>query len=279
MILTVVWVSVAATATSAGFGYYVTPWDERPFSEFHELFAATGAVGLGYGVIGSSMVAAGVALYAARKRWSPLARFGALGHWLDFHIFLCTLGALLIVLHTTFKVGGLVSISFWSMIVVLISGFFGRYVYAWIPKTVSGRARSAQSVREERDALVASLLQTTALTSADFPSVSERPPEGAALRPAAALLHSLRFRMGRRAEHRRMTARLQSVGVQSSTQHRVRELIRAQDRLTEQLVLLPSFQRLLRYWHTLHVPLTVLMFAVLGVHVAVAVAFGYTWIF
>ena len=280
VILVVVWIAVAVTAVTAGLGYYVTPIDQRPFSDVHELFAPTGFIGLGYGVIGTCMVAIGVALYAARKRWTVLARFGDLRHWLEFHIFLCTLGPLFIVLHTTFKVGGLVSISFWSMIVVVLSGFFGRYVYVWITKTVNGRARTAQSVREERDRLVTGLLRTTALTSADFPSVGADPGlETRPLRPLGALVHSVRYRMRRGMENRRLSERLRTLGIEASTRSRVRDLVREQDRLTEQLVLLPAFQRMLRYWHAFHVPLTVLMFAVLAVHVAVAVAFGYTWIF
>ena len=279
-LLVVVWIAVAATAVTAGFGYYVTPLDQRPFSDLNDLFAPTGLVGQGYGVIGSVMIATGVALYAARKRWSALARLGELRHWLEFHIFLCTLGPFLIVLHTTFKVGGLVSISFWSMIVVVLSGFFGRYVYVWIPKTVNGRTRSAESVREERDKLVYSLVQTTALTPADFRAVAEDRPEDAdPLRPLAALMHSLRFRVQRGAVQRRLAERLRALGVEASTRSRVRDLVRAHDRLTEQLVLLPAFQRMLRYWHAFHLPLSVLMFAVLGVHVGVAIAFGYTWIF
>ena len=47
-------------------------------------------------------------------------------HWLEFHIFLCTVGPLLVLYHTAFKFGGIVSVSFWSMVLVVLSGVAGK---------------------------------------------------------------------------------------------------------------------------------------------------------
>ena len=279
------WIVVAVAATAAGSGYYLTPYAERPFSEAHELFSATGVIGQGYGVIGAGMIAVGVALYSTRKRWSALSRFGRLEHWLDVHIFLCTLGAFLVVLHTTFRVGGLVSISFWSMIVVTISGIFGRYVYFWIPRTIEGHARSLASLREERERIARRIEASTGdpTITANAPWDAERDPAEVSGQPplgaGAALLHTVRHRFRRGSERRRLHRRLRAHGIGPAERERLGALLRTQDRLQEQLVVLPAFQRVLRYWHAIHVPLTTLMFAVLGVHVVVAIAFGYTWIF
>jgi hypothetical protein len=43
------------------------------------------------------------------------------------------------------------------------------------------------------------------------------------------------------------------------------------------MVLLKPFQRLFHYWHVLHLPLAIVMFLILAVHVAVALVFGYGW--
>ena len=48
--------------------------------------------------------------------------------------------------------------------------------------------------------------------------------------------------------------------------------------LDQQVRVLAPFQRLFRYWHAFHLPLAVVMFLILVVHVAVAVAFGYVWV-
>ena len=52
------------------------------------------------------------------------------------------------VLHSSFKVGGLVSISFWSMVAVALSGVFGRYLYLQIPRTRAGEELSLAEVEK-----------------------------------------------------------------------------------------------------------------------------------
>lgn len=146
--------AIGGTALWGGMAYYATPLVERPFSPLHELYAPTGLVGQGFGIIGTLLVVVGVALYAARKRVPFLARVGKLRDWLHFHIFLCLLGPFLILLHTTFKFGGFVAISFWSMALVVGSGVFGRYVYVWIPKTMNGRFLGAEEVRQQMHELL-----------------------------------------------------------------------------------------------------------------------------
>ena len=89
----------------------------------------------------------GMLSYMARKRYRFLSRMG-LKHWLEFHIFLCTLGPYLVLFHTAFKFGGLVAISFWSMVAVFLSGVIGRFIYLQIPRSIEGRELSLNEVRE-----------------------------------------------------------------------------------------------------------------------------------
>src|SRR3972149_5148655 len=71
----------------------------------------------------------------------PLARRGGpLGRWLDVHIFFGLVGPALVILHSAFKVQGLVALSFWSMIAVAASGVLGRYLYLQIPRNLQGDA-------------------------------------------------------------------------------------------------------------------------------------------
>ena len=78
-------------------------------------------------------------LYSVRKRLRPLRRLGRAARagststscW-------GSSGPLFVVLHSSFKVGGLVAISFWSMVAVALSGVFGRYLYLKIPRTRAG---------------------------------------------------------------------------------------------------------------------------------------------
>ena len=43
------------------------------------------------------------------------------------------------------------------------------------------------------------------------------------------------------------------------------------------MILLELFQRLFRCWHMIHLPLAILMFAIVSIHVAVAIRFGCGW--
>ncbi len=74
-------------------------------------------------------VMAATNLYIIRKRSLSLQKLGKLQVWMDWHIFFGLLGPTLIVFHCNFKVGGLVAISFWSMMVSFLSGIVGRYLY------------------------------------------------------------------------------------------------------------------------------------------------------
>ena len=120
-----------------GSDYYLTPLIERPRHAGYWQLKPGGSRGLAYGIVGSSMMVL-MLVYTMRKRIPPLRRLGSLSGWLDFHIFCGIIGPLLVVLHSSFKVGGLVALSFWSMVLVALSGFIGRYLYVQFPRRRSG---------------------------------------------------------------------------------------------------------------------------------------------
>jgi hypothetical protein len=291
-VLLFIWLGVAGGALVWGFQYYATPLQERPFSDLHEQFKPSGLIGQGMGIIGTAMMLIGVGMYSLRKRVRWLARAGKLSTWLQIHIFLCTLGPVLVLYHTSFKFGGIISIAFWSMCIVVASGVFGRYLYGHIPKTIHGQFRSLESLQEQQAELVASI-------SSDFgvaPSAVEKLFPRVERRRSAGFLRALAlavwYDFSRRTQRRRIEKVLGD-GARRSNRHGgrgsdavplyVREsvvgVVQSQLQLRQQIVLLEPFQRLFRYWHLLHLPLAGVMLLILVVHVAVAVMFGYTWIF
>jgi hypothetical protein len=131
--------TIAAIAALAwrGRDYYALPLLERPHHELHWDLKPGGEVARWYGVTGFGLLVAMLG-YSVRKRVPALSRLGRLRAWLDFHIWCGVTGPLLIVLHSALKVGGLIAIAFWSMIAVALSGIFGRYLYAFIPRDAGG---------------------------------------------------------------------------------------------------------------------------------------------
>lgn len=262
------WLAVALTLLLWGLDYYLTPLGARPDHAGYDLFRPTGTVGNRLGVIGTALLLVGVTTYSTRKRWGRLGGVGRLRGWLSFHIWCCTLGPFLILLHTSFKVGGLVSIAFWSMVTVVASGVLGRYVYVHIPKAVNGRFLERDEVEAERAALQAELA-----TRYDVDVPQAPPPRGLAASLAAAFA-------GDRSARRRVRAvrsELDAAGVPAAERDAVVELVRRSERLALGAALLQPFGRLFRYWHAVHLPLAIVMALVLLVHIAVAVAFGYAW--
>lgn len=273
VVLAFVWIAVAIGSTAAGWGYYRTPLADRPFAAGHGLFSPSGTFGHSFGIVGAALMAVGVGAYMARKRFSFLSGWGRLGAWLDVHIFLCTLGPFLVLLHTSFRIGGLVAISFWSMAIVVASGIFGRFLYGHIPKSIHGHFRSLAAVEQTRAGVEQKLREAGVHVS----SGSGRSLGGVRSDLITAMVDAVRFDLARRRRRRVVRERLERLGVPARARGQLTGLLLQEERIRHQILLLRPFHRLFHYWHIFHLPLALVMLIVLAVHVGVAIAFGYGW--
>jgi hypothetical protein len=128
-----------------GLSYYTAPHTERPHLPDYRALRPGGSQGHAYGVVGSVLLLL-LLLYSARKRGQFPESWGTPAQWLQVHICFGILGPLLVILHTSFKVQGLVAVSFWSMITVALSGIFGRWLYQQIPRNLAGRELTLQEI-------------------------------------------------------------------------------------------------------------------------------------
>lgn len=278
-VVALLWIAIAAVPWLDGIGYYRLSPAERPFSALYELYRPAGLVGQGLGILGSLMIMLGVVVYSLRKRLYVLHGFGKLRSWLTFHIFLCTLGPYLVLLHTTFKIGNIAAIAFWSMAVVVASGIFGRYVYQHIPKGADGVFFGTEQLLARKEDLVARVSSMTGQSRESIGGVI-----GAFAVPAprgllAAVWATVRFDIGQRRLSRQLVLALDRYGVDRAAQARAVPILVDGLRLDHSYVVSGPMQRLFGYWHVLHIPLAIVMLITLLVHVGVAIAFGYTWIF
>lgn len=99
--------------------------------------AASGFFGHLIGVIGFILMLMTETLYSLRKR-SRLARWGSMAEWLRFHIFTGIVGPYMVLLHTSWKFNGLAGATTALTVIIVFSGFIGRYIYTRIPRTVEG---------------------------------------------------------------------------------------------------------------------------------------------
>jgi len=275
----ILWLAMATVLVLRGAEYYALPLQQRAYSVDYDLLKPTGLIGLGYGFIGTIMMVVGVAGYSARRRIRFLQRFGKLKIWLGVHIFLCTMGPFLILLHTTLKFGGIISIAFWSMVAVVASGVFGRYVYVRIPKTLNGQFLSLRALEAQRGNMLAVIAQRSGLASTEVErilEVAKRPPPRGFL---AALVQSFWYDLTEARHNRAIQRLLAAKGVPPKARAAAAQLFTDEVQLEHQVALLAPFQQLFKYWHLFHMPLAIVMLVVVLLHVSVAVLLGYTWIF
>ena len=265
-----------------GAGYYTTSLEERPFHPQYSSLKPTGLLGQGYGIIGSLMITVGVILYSSRKRWRALANLGRIKNWLEFHIFLCLLGPILVVYHTTFKVGGLVAVSFWSMAAVVLSGVIGRYFYVQIPKGIQGNELSSQELVAENEKIAEALRRQFGLDANLLKLIDTAALPG---KPVAemGILEVVSFfivnDLTRRSRLHTLFETLKRRGLHGQVLLRIRDMASRRFMLTRRIAFLQQFKRIFHYWHVVHLPFSIVMFVILSIHVGVAIAFGYTWIF
>ncbi|MEW5798931.1 MAG: hypothetical protein AB1728_07970 [Bacteroidota bacterium] len=262
------------------FDYYILPLEERPFHARYEELKPSGVETHGYGIIGTAMIIFGATMYSSRKRIRALSQVGKIKYFLEFHIFLCLLGPVLILYHTTFKFGGLVAVSFWSMSAVVASGIVGRYLYVQIPKGIHGDELSVKELDSHSERLHRSLIDHYGLDEVDIRKLDALAKPAHERRSILALLMFFLFSdMTRRARVHSIIRHLHTKEVDRRTVHAVAKLANERIQLLQRIRFLEELKNIFHYWHVIHLPFTIIMFVILVIHVGVAIAFGYTWIF
>ncbi|TAK14299.1 MAG: hypothetical protein EPO32_02365 [Anaerolineae bacterium] len=213
--------------------------------------AASDFFGHSLGVIGFTLMILTETLYSIRKRSNRFS-FGRLSNWLEFHIVTGIFGPFMVLLHSSWKFNGLAGIVLLLTVIIVLSGFVGRYIYTALPRTADGIVLEADTVRQfiaraqsDLDAVVGQLDETTrpALNRLiTRPSAGLfwwvtllRSPESA--RPAMRRVHDASLRL----------ATLQR-------QHRLMAVAR----------------RAMSLWHAVHVPIGLALFTTALVHTVAA---------
>ncbi len=262
-----------------GFDYYTTPLSERHFHPQNELLKPTGFIGHGIGIAGSLLMIIGVFGYMARKRFRSLSRIGVLKYWLEFHIFLCTLGPILVLFHTSFKFGGIVAVSFWSMIAVVASGIIGRFIYLQIPRTIQGRELSLSDLSGIENDLFAELQDNYKLNYEIITQINIA-LSNSDLKEKGNIIFRIfnRFRFESKLI-KQVKKELIKQQLNGKEYRKVVKLFKSKIILNRRIAWLSTMQNFLRYWHVAHLPFALIMLVIMIVHIIVAALFGYKWIF
>lgn len=263
----------------AGFSYYSTSLEERFYHPDHLYFKPSGIFGHGLGIVGTLLILIGVFSYIARKRYKSLARFGRLKYWLEFHIFLCSVGPVMILFHTAFKFGGIVSISFWSMVAVVASGVIGRFIYIQIPRTIEGRELSLSEVKALKSDMEEILKGTYRLNESSYSAILE----STTIKPRTSGGNLLSGMVNKYFEDKKTIRNVKTIlrgnNLSSADLKKVSNLIKNEISLNNRIDRLHTMQQLFKYWHVAHLPFALIMLVIMVIHVGITLAFGYRWIF
>jgi hypothetical protein len=278
VLVAIVFISLI-TLIYKGTSYYILSLDDRVYHPDHALLKPSGILGHGLGIIGSLSMIIGVSSYMARKRYRFLLRLGILKHWLEFHIFLCTLGPILVLFHTAYKFGGLVAISFWSMVAVFLSGIIGRFIYLQIPHTIDGHELSLNEVRGMRTDVLQIIRNTYNLDEETHAILAESIKRKVELYDKSAFVRYTRNYFNDLKSIRRVKSALKYIDLPKSEKKMILSLIKDDLELNEKIERLDTMQNLFKYWHVVHSPFALVMLIIMVIHVAVTIVFGYRWIF
>lgn len=225
------------------------------------------ALSLWLGYIGFGTLVA-MNLYSLRKRVPVMAKFGKLSHWLNFHIFCGLVGPTFILFHCNFKVGGLVSISFWSMAVSFASGIVGRYFYVNLLAERKNAKETSEffwqkylrQLKRNQMSVEDPMVDDYREYALSYVGYSE-----AVKSPLGVLLNSIA------GDIRCILRPPPTIPDLHPDTAYILEAFAVNYRKANTL---EAFQRLMGYWHAFHKPFAVFMYAVAVIHIISAMFFG-----
>jgi hypothetical protein len=257
-----------------GFEYYTTPLSVRGYAASHRALRPSGPFGQSFGVFGAALMLVPF-LYMIRKRFARWTWAGSLKTWLEVHLFCGIVGPVLVTFHTSFKFNGIVSAAYWSMVLVTLSGFIGRYLYVRIPKTLRGTELTRAELDERADTLLADLRSAAghdrwlahveALERAVVPGSDRK-------RSFVGLLFG---EVGLRVRLWSLARRLRFSGLTAARQAELMNLVTERTLLLRRIAYLQKTKTAFGLWHVFHVPLVYLLLVIVTLHVGIALYLGY----
>ena len=235
--------------------------------------AASDFFGHSLGMLGFVLMLMTETLYTLRKR-SRSARLGRVSSWLQFHIFTGLVGPYLVLLHTAWKFNGLAGILMLMTVVVVASGFVGRYIYTAVPRTADGIEIEATALEQQFGAAENDLKRWLASRPDLAPVVARRlkqlsyvPVNSIALfigQPFADWSRRLDWWFEKRKMGKTMSIQVTHLEV----------LLERRRRLYRHMASMAQARRLLALWHSVHIPLGLTLFTAAFIHIGAAIYYA-----
>ena len=230
------------------------------------------------GWTGSGMMVV-MMLYSVRKRVGMFRSFGLLRHWLSAHMFLGIMGPVLVTFHTTFKFNGIIATSFWAMITTMVFGILGRYIYIQIPRSLAGAELRVQDIERMIQAIDTRLGEfSKGVNVADLSRVIDlremNPEDTGVIKTLVFMLRDdilISYRL-----HQLNGVLRKNHHLPWTVRRKIDFLLKKKAAFTRRKNYLSTSHKILHYWHIFHVPLAIVMFLIMILHICVYYLFRTT---
>lgn len=258
-----------------GSNYYFAPLAKKVRHALHPVLRQSGTIGHLLGIIGSLFMLL-LLLYSVRKRFRFARNWGDLNTWLRVHIFLGITGPVMVLMHTVFKFSGIVSLAFWSMVLVVLSGVIGKYIYELIPRSLSGMELNRIELEAEEIGLTFEMRKLIPAGHRFWHVLAENDDTDTPPSIFASLFLFIEQARTRR-KFSRLLKEFPEIGqIERKT---LLSLVVQRRMFLRKAQLLKQTMRIVHYWHLIHKPFVIIMFLILMIHVYIAVKMGYVWMF
>jgi len=270
-----------------GYDYYTLGALQRPFSPKHEFLRPSGTIGIKLGMLGVLLFFL-IYLYPLRKRWGWLGRQGNSRHWLDFHVVLGVTAPIIVAFHSSFKFGNIAGMAFWSMLVVTMSGFVGRYLYSHVPRGLSAAELSMKELHDREDTLRRELAEQKATFGFSVEALYQLPTADEVAKTTMVTSLLSMFLIDFKRPFKASLVRLRAAGfgpwlfsfcgllpTRDRKLERAIHVAQKQATLSKHILFLTRTQQVFKLWHVVHRPFSY-AFAILAIiHIVIALSMGY----
>jgi hypothetical protein len=167
------------------------------------------------------------------------------------------------------------------MVIVVITGIIGRYIYVQIPHNRYGAELNLAQLKEKEKKLT-EILKLEIQNDKELLKLCDNICHDAIdkeQRKLFLLFAMFKDDIQRRRNVAMLAGKLREKNISEDFVKRIKRTMKQKSLLSRKIILWDSTHKLLDFWRVLHKKLSWVLFITLAVHVLVTMLFGFTWVF
>ena len=234
-------------------------------------------IGLAFGIAGTALILL-LAFFGVRKRWYR-STLGTLEQWLQSHIYLGILAAVILFFHTGGRFEDKVAVATLGLVMIVVaSGAVGAVLYVTVPRMLTEVESNltVDDISDQLNQLARSMARIASGRSAPFQRIYDELLRQSTPGPLAGWRLLLSRMRNRKQQDPADWARLIAL-VPREEQEELRQMLvvsRQRKELLLRLVYQQRYKNVLESWLYVHVPFTIALLVVAALHIAAVFYYG-----